>query len=264
MGKIVGVRFRPAGKIYDFDAGVFVLKTGDHVIVETKHGLGYGHVAVAPVAEKKGDTKHPLRKIYRMATDKDRIRIEQNEQNAQAAHRFCQQCIDQLGLEMNLFQVESAFDGSKLTFFFTADGRVDFRQLVKMLVRELRVRIEMRQVAIRNRAKLSGGMGRCGRELCCATFIDRFNPVSIRMAKNQGLSLNPTKISGLCGRLMCCLRFENDSYAALKKSLPRLGSNVKTPDGIGRVIRQNPISLRVTIRLKNGGEEDYTIDQIKF
>jgi cell fate regulator YaaT (PSP1 superfamily) len=264
MGKIVGVRFRPAGKIYDFDSGAFVLQAGDHVIVETKHGLGYGQVAVDPVAEKSGDAKQPLRKIYRKATDKDLIRIDQNQQTAQAAHHYCQQCIGQLGLEMNLFQVESTFDGSKLTFFFTADGRVDFRQLVKMLVRELKVRIEMRQVAIRNRAKLSGGMGRCGREICCATFIDHFNPVSIRMAKNQGLSLNPTKISGLCGRLMCCLRFENDSYAALKKQLPRLGTNVKTPDGVGRVIRQNPIALKVTIKLKSGGENDYAIDQLEL
>jgi len=212
MKKSVGIRFKPAGKIYDFNCGAFVLKTGDHVIVETENGLGFGMVATMPAQIEKKERKQPLKKVYRPATEKDFNQIKRNSELEQKALEFCRQCIAELNLEMNLFRTESSFDASKITFFFTADGRVDFRKLVKMLVKKFRIKIEMRQVGIRNQAKMCGGIGRCGRELCCSAFMTKFDPVSIKMAKKQGLSLNPTKISGVCGRLMCCLTFENDVY----------------------------------------------------
>jgi cell fate regulator YaaT (PSP1 superfamily) len=212
MEKIVGIRFKPAGKIYDFSCGAFVLKTGDHVIVETENGLGFGMVATFPTQIDKKERSQPLKRVYRPATEKDFNQIKKNSELEQNAFEFCRQCLQELDLEMNLFRTESNFDASKITFFFTADGRVDFRKLVKMLVKEFRIKIEMRQVGIRNQAKMCGGIGRCGRELCCSAFMTKFDPVSIKMAKKQGLSLNPTKISGVCGRLMCCLTFENDVY----------------------------------------------------
>ncbi len=218
MNKRVGIKFKDTGKVYDFDCGAFVLNRGDHVIVETDQGLGFGTVAVDPVhyQSKKGD--RPLKKIYRLANKKDFEQLDKNLADEKTAYSYCINCIKKLGLKMNLFSVEKTFDGNKYTFFFTSEGRVDFRQLVKMLVRQLGVRIEMRQVGIRNQAKMCGGIGRCGRELCCAAFLEKFEPVSIRMAKEQSLSLNPTKISGQCGRLMCCLTYEYDTYRALKKN----------------------------------------------
>ncbi len=250
MGKKVGIRFRPAGKIYNFDAGAFVLNPGDQVIVETKQGLGYGVVVTPSKPIEKSDPT--LQKIYRLATDQDSTKCHQNQQLEQRAYDYCQDCIAKLKLEMNLFQVECSFDHRRLTFFFTADGRVDFRQLIKMLSKELKIRIEMRQVGIRNQAKLCGGMGRCGREFCCSTYMGNFEPVSIRMAKEQGLSLNPTKISGVCGRLMCCLTYENDTYRQLKKDYPKPGKIIPTPHGDGKVIRNNIMGKRVTVRLKDG------------
>ena len=205
MNKKVGIKFKTTGKVYDFDCGAFVLNRGDHVIVETEQGLGFGTVAVDPVLYQSKKDDRPLKKIYRLANKKDFEQKDNNLIDEKTAHNFCIQCIKNLGLKMNLFSVEKAFDGNKYTFFFTSEGRVDFRQLVKMLVRQLGVRIEMRQVGIRNQAKMCGGIGRCGRELCCSAFLEKFEPVSIRMAKEQSLSLNPTKISGQCGRLMCCL-----------------------------------------------------------
>lgn len=224
MDKFIGVRFKPAGKIYDFSCGAFVLKTGDHVIVETENGLGFGEVATPPtqIENKKGS--RPLKKVYRPATENDINKILKNTEIENKAYNFCRQCIAELKLGMNLFSTESNFDASKITFFFTADGRVDFRKLVKILVKEFRSKIEMRQVGIRNQAKICGGVGRCGRELCCSAFMTKFEPVSIRMAKKQGLSLNPTKISGVCGRLMCCLTFENEGYIKTEKPNRRKGS----------------------------------------
>jgi len=217
MNKIVGIRFKQAGKIYDFSCGAFVLKTGDPVIVETENGLSFGIVATPPTPAEKKERSQPLKKVYRPATQKDFNQIKSNSDLELKAYNFCRKCILELALKMNLFSTESNFDSSKITFFFTADGRVDFRKLVKMLVKEFRTKIEMRQVGIRNQAKMCGGVGRCGRELCCCAFMTKFDPVSIKMAKKQGLSLNPTKISGVCGRLMCCLTFENDSYDTKKK-----------------------------------------------
>jgi cell fate regulator YaaT (PSP1 superfamily) len=257
--KIVGVRFKAAGKIYDFEGGAFVLTPGDQVIVETEQGLSLGTVAAPPRLVEEPLPGPPLKKIYRLATAKDLEQLEKNAADERAAQAFCRKCIKDLGLQMNLFAVEKSFDGSKATFFFTADGRVDFRQLLKMLVKELGVRIEMRQVGIRNQAKMCGGIGRCGRELCCSAYLEKFEPVSIRMAKEQSLSLNPTKISGQCGRLMCCLVYEYDTYIDLKRSLPKIGSIVKTPSGDGKVIRQNAVGRRLTVRLEDGTEIDTPI-----
>jgi len=253
MHKIVGIRFKPAGKVYDFDCGAFVLKQGDHVIVETEKGLGFGVVIVSPRVLEGGDGDKLLKKVYRLASEDDFQQIEKNAETERYAHTFCLKCIKQLELKMNLFAVESTFDASRLTFFFTAEGRVDFRQLVKMLVKEFRIRIEMRQVGIRNQAKMCGGIGRCGRQLCCSSFIEKFEPVSIRMAKEQSLSLNPTKISGQCGRLMCCLTFENDTYRHLKEQYPKIGATVETPEGRGKVVRHNVMNRRLSIKLEKGG-----------
>jgi len=190
------------------------------------------------------------------------VLFQKNKTLEKTAYNFCLECIARLKLEMNLFSVESTFDANKLTFFFTAEGRVDFRQLVKMLVKEYRVRIEMRQVGIRNQAKMCGGIGRCGREICCSAFIGNFEPVSIKMAKEQGLSLNPTKISGQCGRLMCCLTFENATYKALKKKVPKIGKTLTIDGQKGKVIRHNVICDRITVRLEEGSEVDVSIDDI--
>ncbi|MDM8538449.1 regulatory iron-sulfur-containing complex subunit RicT [Desulfobacterales bacterium HSG17] len=262
MIKVVGVRFKSAGKVYDFNAGAFVLNIGAPVIVETEQGLGFGFVAVASKPVEDADIKRPLKKVFRMAGEKDFEQREKNVDLEKQAHNFCLDCITQLGLEMNLFAVETTFDASKMTFFFTAEGRVDFRELVKMLVKEYRIRIEMRQVGIRNQAKMCGGTGRCGRVLCCSTFLEKFEPVSIRMAKEQGLSLNPTKISGQCGRLMCCLTYENETYIALKAEFPKIGKTVKTKSGKGRIIRNNVICSKVSVLLEDGGEIEIKLDEI--
>ncbi|MBF0204656.1 MAG: stage 0 sporulation family protein [Desulfamplus sp.] len=259
MTKIAGIRFKPAGKIYDFNSGAFVLKIGDSVIVETEQGLGLGIVTVPPEPYEDPEHKKPLKQIFRIATEEDFQKREDNKRIEQNAHNFCLECIRNLDLKMNLFSVESTFDTTKLTFFYTADGRVDFRELVKMLVKEFRIRIEMRQVGIRNQSKQCGGIGRCGREICCSLFINNFDPVSIKMAKEQGLSLNPTKISGLCGRLMCCLTFENDTYIHLKSGLPKPGKIIETGKGTGKVIRQNVLKGSVSALLDDNTEIEVDI-----
>ena len=262
MKKKVGIKFKPSGKVYDFDCGAFVLKAGDQVIVETEQGLGLGMVAAAPIVYEDNASDRPLKKVYRLANKKDFMQQDKNIADEKTAHSYCLNCIKELGLKMNLFSVEKSFDGNKYTFFFTSEGRVDFRQLVKMLVNQLEARIEMRQVGIRNQAKMCGGIGRCGRELCCAAFLDKFEPVSIRMAKEQNLSLNPTKISGQCGRLMCCLTYEYETYQSLKKELPKIGKSVNTVSGKGKVIRHNAICNRITVRLEDGMEIETTVNQL--
>ena len=262
MGKIVGVRFKPAGKIYDFSCGAFVLDLGDAVIVKTEQGLGFGFVATAPESDKDRQSDTPLKKVYRLAGEEDFAQRENNQKTEADAKEYCIQCVKKLALRMNLFSVESTFDAGKLTFYFTAEGRVDFRELIKMLLKEFRVRIEMRQVGIRNQAKMCGGLGRCGRVTCCSSFINNFEPVSIKMAKEQGLSLNPTKISGLCGRLMCCLTFENNTYKNEKKNMPPMGRRVTTDKGKGKVIRQNILQRSVTVRLEDGSEADFKASEI--
>ncbi len=265
MKKKVGIKFKPAGKVYDFDCGAFVLNQGDHVIVETEQGLGMGVVVVPPEhydEKSRGRSGKPLKKVFRLANQNDLSQREKNIATEERAYVFCQKCIKELGLKMNLFSVECAFDASKLTFFFTSESRVDFRQLVKTLVKELGVRIEMRQVGIRNQAKMCGGLGRCGRELCCSSFIEKFEPVSIRMAKDQGLSLNPTKISGQCGRLMCCLTFECDMYQEIKKRFPKIGKTVETKIGKGKVVRYNTILNRIVVNLDEDREVEVELGEI--
>jgi cell fate regulator YaaT (PSP1 superfamily) len=265
MKKVVGIRFKPAGKIYDFDSGAFVLNRGDHVIVETEQGLSFGTVAVPAIQcdeSAAGVSGKPLKKVFRLASQKDLDQRNKNRKTEEQAHAYCLKCIKELGLKMSLFSVESSFDAGKLTFFFTSEGRVDFRQLVKMLVKELGVRIEMRQVGIRNQAKMCGGIGRCGREICCSAFIEKFGPVSIRMAKEQGLSLNPTKISGQCGRLMCCLTFEYEMYKNIKTQFPKIGETVTTKNGKGKVIRHNAIVNRIAIRLDDGQDIEAELNDI--
>lgn len=263
MKKSVGVRFKPAGKIYDFDSGAFVLNPGDHVIVETEKGLGFGVVVTSPVTFENGSRRKKLKKVFRLASPKDFAQVENNHKLEKRAHTFCSKCIRDLGLKMNLFSVDSNFDASRLTFFFTSEKRVDFRKLVKMLVKQLGVRIEMRQVGIRNQAKMCGGIGRCGREICCSTFIEKFETVSIRMAKSQSLSLNPTKISGLCGRLMCCLNYEYKTYQNLQKKFPKIGKIIRTPGGRGKVVRHNILGKKMAVRLEDGSEAEYDLDQIE-
>lgn len=263
MKKVVGIRFKSAGKIYHFDCGAFVLNEGDEVIVETEKGLGFGLVAIPPMLQDSPGANRPLKKVYRIANEKDLRQRRNNLGLERRAYTFCMDCIRKDRLKMNLFSVESTFDASRLTFFFTADGRVDFRKLVKRLVKEFRTRIEMRQVGIRNQAKMCGGIGRCGREICCSAFIEKFEPVSIKMAKQQGLSLNPTKISGQCGRLMCCLTYENKTYQQLKSSFPKVGKTIRTRENKGKVIRHNVIGGRIAIRLDDGSEMEISVHEIE-
>lgn len=264
MTNVVGIRFTPAGKIYDFDSGSFELHRGDHVVVETQQGLGLGMVAVPPGPPGDRHAGRQLKRVFRLASEKDLRQVEKNLALETRAHAYCLHCIRELGLKMNLFAVRSAFDSSKLTFFFTAEGRVDFRKLVKMLVKKLGMRIEMRQVGIRNQAKMLGGIGRCGRELCCTGFMEKFDPVSIRMAKEQSLSLNPTKISGLCGRLMCCLTFEHATYKELRRNFPKMGKSVMYKDARAKVIRHNALGGRVAIRQQDGSEREVSLDEITW
>ncbi len=214
---VVGVRFRKAGKIYYFKPGQLELQKGDDVIVETARGIEFGTVVVGPRLVPLQETVAPLREVIRKATPEDRARVEENRERAREAFKICEQKIAEHGLPMKLIDVEFTFDVGKILFYFTAEGRVDFRELVKDLAAIFKTRIELRQIGVRDEAKLLGGLGPCGRELCCSTFLGDFEPVSIRMAKGQNLSLNPTKISGICGRLMCCLKYEDDVY----RSCPR-------------------------------------------
>ncbi|KPA10883.1 PSP1 domain-containing protein [Candidatus Magnetomorum sp. HK-1] len=264
MTKSVGVKFKNSNKVYYFDPGETLYSNGEQVIVETERGPGFGTIVQEGKYRDELLKDIELKKVCRSATTED---IEQSERAInieKEAMAFCLKCIDELNLEMNLFQVESTFEISKLTFYFTADGRVDFRELVKMLVREYRTKIEMRQVGVRNQARMWGGIGRCGREICCATFLSKFDPVSIRMAKEQNLSLNPTKISGLCGRLMCCLTYEFETYRTIRKFFPRINTVVETKNGPAKVIRHNLIKDMVTVKYHGGTEMDVPLGTIKF
>ncbi|MFP4445588.1 MAG: stage 0 sporulation family protein [Desulfosudaceae bacterium] len=263
MKKIVEIKFKPEGKTYIFDSGAFVLEVGDHVIVETEQGFGLGMVFASPAPLKAETVKTPLKKVHRKAVESDFEQLAENQQLEEKGFAFCQEQIRDLGLEMNLFAVNCSFDSRKLTFLYTADGRVDFRELVKRLVKHFRIKIEMRQVGIRNQAKITGGIGRCGREICCAAFMRKFDPISIRMAKNQGLSLNPTKISGVCGRLMCCLAFENTTYTQLKKALPGMGRHVRTAAGEGKVVGHHPIGGKITIQKEDGVRVEVPVSDIR-
>ena len=249
MSMVVGIRFQENGKVYDFDPGELTLLPGELVVVETARGIECGTVARAnrTAAEERDDRKPVLRR----ATAEDRRRHEENAQKAREAMRVCQERIQAHGLEMKLVDAEYAFDNSKITFNFTADGRVDFRNLVKDLAATLHTRIELHQIGVRDEAKKLGGIGICGQPFCCSRFLRDFQPVSIKMAKEQGLSLNPTKISGSCGRLMCCLKYEQDTYEELIKMSPKVGAVVMTPQGRGVVTDSNILTGKIKVRLYN-------------
>lgn len=249
MVKVVGVKFKDAGKVYYFGPGGTAPDQGDHVIVETARGLEFGTVTMGETEIQEEDIVSPLKDIVRLATEEDIKKHRQNLEKRDDAMRLCQEKIDAHDLEMKLIDVEYTFDNSKVVFYFTADGRVDFRELVKDLASVFRMRIELRQIGVRDEAKMLGGVGSCGRGLCCHTWLRDFEPVSIKMAKVQNLSLNPTKISGICGRLMCCLKYENDLYAELKKGMPNAGERVKTPDGKAVVVDTNILESSVKTRL---------------
>lgn len=263
MPKIVGVRFRKAGKVYYFDPGSRKYRENQKVIVETARGLEMGEVVVG---ERDVEEKHlvlPLKKVLRSAGDSDLRQQEENRRREQEALEKCQAQVARHGLDMKLVGVEYTFDRSKIIFYFTADGRVDFRELVKDLAAVFRTRIELRQIGVRDEAKIKGGIGPCGRSFCCASFLEEFAPVSIRMAKGQNLSLNPTKISGVCGRLMCCLRFEMDAYAEAREVLPAKGEPVITPDGEGKVEEVFPKKRSVRVKLREGGGvREYPLEEV--
>ena len=249
MAEVVGVRFKEVGKIYYFDPDLKKLKKGDRVIVETARGIECGEVALENRDISEDEIIHPLKPIIRLACEDDIKIAEQNRKKEAEAFSVCEKKIEELGLDMKLVGVQCTFDGSKMLFYFTADGRVDFRELVKNLAYVYRTRIEMRQIGVRDESKMLGGFGICGRPFCCSQFLGDFHPVSIKMAKEQGLSLNPGKISGTCGRLMCCLKYEQDSYEHLLRVTPKVGAIVKTPEGNGTVIENNLLTgmLKVTL-----------------
>ena len=252
MATVIGVRFKKPGKVYYFDPCGLDVKMDDPVVVETVRGVEMGECARAPYVVPDEDIVPPLRKVVRIATDEDITQVEQNRENERKAYDICQEKIAHHKLEMKLVDVEYAFDCSKIVFYFTANGRVDFRALVKDLAAVFKTRIELRQIGVRDEAKMLGGLGPCGRPICCGTFLGDFQPVSIKMAKEQNLSLNPTKISGLCGRLMCCLKYEQDNYEEARKRMPRVGKDVITPDGRGHVIDINVLRETVRVRFQDG------------
>lgn len=251
MITVCGVKFRSAGKVYYFDPGELNLNLGDEVIVETARGIEYGEISLGNTEVDEKDIVSPLKPIIRIATDEDRKKHIINQEKKASALKSCEEKILKRGLEMKLIDVEFTFDNTKVIFYFTADGRVDFRELVKDLASVFKMRIELRQIGVRDEAKMMGGIGACGRDLCCNSYLSDFEPVSIKMAKVQNLSLNPTKISGICGRLMCCLKYENDIYNDLKKGMPDIGEKVKTKDGMGKVVDVNIFKESVRVRLYN-------------
>ncbi len=250
MINVVGVRFKKAGKIYYFDPGDIDVPNNDFVIVETARGIEFGHVVVGPKEVPEEEIVAPLKKVIRVATDEDFETHRQNKANAKDAMVICQEKIIEHGLHMSLVDVEYTFDNNKVIFYFTADGRVDFRELVKDLALIFKTRIELRQIGVRDEAKMLGGIGPCGKTLCCSQFLGDFAPVSIKMAKDQSLSLNPTKISGLCGRLMCCLKFEHSVYEELLEKMPQVGAIVNTEEGRGTVIDTYTLQERVKVRVR--------------
>lgn len=268
MIKVIGVRFRQAGKIYNFSPADFQVKVGDHVIVETARGIEYGSVVqgIREVADDK--VIMPLKSVIRIATEEDDKKAIENNEKEKKAFKICKEKIAKHGLEMKLIETEYTFDNNKVLFYFTADGRIDFRELVKDLASVFKTRIELRQVGVRDETKMLGGIGICGRPFCCNTYLSEFIPVSIKMAKEQSLSLNPTKISGICGRLMCCLKNEQEAYEELNSNLPDIGEKVKTFDGFkGEVVSVNVLRQKVKIVVEVDDEreiKEYAIDELKF
>ncbi len=262
MSDIVGVRFKRAGKVYYFDPSDIELEVNDYVVVETARGLELGRVVIAPSQVVANDVEKPLKLVVRKAEPEDIERAQELEEKEKEALKECGELIEKLKLNMKLLYAEYNLDASRLTLHFTAEERVDFRELVRELARRLKVRVEMRQTGPRDEAKITGGCGRCGRPLCCMTFLSNFTPVSMRMAKDQGLPLNPMKISGVCGRLMCCLVYENDYYQMMKGKLPKNGQQVSTPSGTARVIGSNPLKETVTVELESKATVELPLSDI--
>lgn len=268
MVKVIGVRFRTAGKIYFFDPGKLSVKRNDHVIVETARGIEYGTVVGNPREVAEDKVIQPLRPVLRIATERDDEQEASNRKKEKEAFKICFEKIQKHGLEMKLIDAEYTFDNNKILFYFTADGRIDFRELVKDLASVFKTRIELRQIGVRDETKILGGIGICGRELCCHSHLSDFIPVSIKMAKEQNLSLNPTKISGVCGRLMCCLKHEEDTYEELNRRLPNTGDYVTTDDGFkGEVHSVNVLRQQVKVLIDVDNEKElreYKVEQLRF
>ncbi|KAJ49947.1 cell fate regulator YaaT (PSP1 superfamily) [Clostridium tetanomorphum] len=268
MIKVVGVRFKKAGKIYYFAPGDLKINKGESVIVETARGVEFGECVIGEKEIREDEIVAPLKNVIRRATEEDIQKHLENKSKEEAAVNICLSKIQQHNLNMKLIDVEYTFDNNKVIFYFTADGRVDFRELVKDLAAIFRTRIELRQIGVRDEAKMIGGLGPCGRAMCCSTYLGDFAPVSIKMAKEQNLSLNPTKISGICGRLMCCLNFEQETYEEIRKKLPKTGSMIRTEYGDGEVISNSVVkeSVKAKIKAKNGEEfiQEISIDELEL
>ena len=269
MIKVIGVRFRQAGKVYFFDPMNMKIEKGQHVIVETARGVEYGNVVLGIREVEDDKVVLPLKPVIRIATAEDDKKEEANRKKEKEAYKICLEKIAKHKLEMKLIDVEYTFDNNKVLFYFTADGRIDFRELVKDLAAVFRTRIELRQIGVRDETKIRGGIGICGRVLCCQSYLSEFIPVSIKMAKEQNLSLNPAKISGMCGRLMCCLKNEQDTYEYLNSRLPDVGDRVSTKDGMtGEVYSVNVLrqKIKIIVTLENGEKDikEYKVDEIKF
>ena len=268
MTKVVGIRFRNVGKIYYFNPKNYKMKAGDHVIVETARGMEFGRVVQDPKEVGENEVVHPLKEVIRVATPADEEREQQNRQKEKDAFKICQKKIRDHKLDMKLIDAEYTFDNNKVLFYFTADGRIDFRQLVKDLAAIFKTRIELRQIGVRDETKILGGIGICGRCLCCHSYLSEFAPVSIKMAKEQNLSLNQTKISGVCGRLMCCLKNEQETYEELNKKLPGNGDTVTLPDGLtGTVHSVNVLRQLVKVIVEVNDEkeiQEYPVGELKF
>ncbi|MGM0396942.1 MAG: PSP1 domain-containing protein [Bacillota bacterium] len=266
MIKVVGVRFKKAGKIYYFDPDDIDVKSNDFAIVETVRGIEFGHVVIGPKEVEEKEIVTPLKNVLRIATDEDFETHRENKKKAKEALEICEKKVAEHKLEMKLVDVEYTFDNNKVIFYFTADGRVDFRDLVKDLASIFRTRIELRQIGVRDEAKMIGGVGPCGQVTCCTRFLGEFAPVSIKMAKEQSLSLNPTKISGLCGRLMCCLKYEQDTYEELLKKMPTVGDIVNTPNGRGVVLDTYTLleKVKTKVKLEDGTEDimQFSVEEI--
>ncbi|QXE19390.1 stage 0 sporulation family protein [Clostridium sp. 001] len=267
MVTVIGVRFKKAGKIYYFSPGNLNIKRENSVIVETARGIEFGECVIEPKDISESDIVSPLKSVLRIATEEDIQKYNENKEKEKKAFNICIEKIQQHELNMKLIDVEYTFDNNKVIFYFIADGRVDFRELVKDLASIFRTRIELRQIGVRDEAKMIGGLGPCGRAMCCSTFLGDFVPVSIKMAKEQNLSLNPTKISGICGRLMCCLNYEQDTYEKIRQKLPKIGSVVSTPDGKGEVIDNSVVkeSIKIKIKVEDGDDivEEVPISGVK-
>ena len=265
MANIIGVRFREVGKVYYFDPDGKQLSKGQNVIVETSRGIECGEVAMENRMIPDQDISYPLKKLIRVATEDDLKKVAANKEKETKAFEICNEKIADHKLKMKLINVEYTFDNNKILFYFTADGRVDFRELVKDLAYVFRTRIELRQIGVRDEAKMLGGLGICGRPFCCKTFLGDFQPVSIKMAKEQGMSLNPVKISGTCGRLMCCLKYEQEAYSDLLKHTPKIGAIVNTPDGKGTVVDVNLITGSLSVSLHKAPDaapHNFKVDEV--